>query len=161
MDYSFDVASKIDFQEVTNALDQVTREIGTRYDFKGSKSSVTIEKEDLTVLADDDYKLRSVIEILIKRFVSRGVPVNNLRYKQVEDAAGGCKRQVISIQQGIPQETAKEIVKSIKENKFKVQASIQADQVRVSAKSKDELQTVISFLKGRDFGINLQFLNYR
>jgi len=161
MDYSFDVVSKVDFQEVANALDQTSREIGTRYDFKDSKAGVSLEKEQLTVTAEDDYRLKSVIDILFKRLVNRGVPVNNLRYKPVEDALGGTKKQKIDIQQGIPQETAKEVVKNIKDAKFKVQASIQSDQLRVSSKSKDELQQVISFLKNKDFKISLQFVNYR
>ncbi|MFH1283073.1 MAG: YajQ family cyclic di-GMP-binding protein [bacterium] len=161
MEYSFDIVSKINFQEVTNAIDQAAREISNRYDFKGTKSQIQQEKEDVVILADDDYKLKSILEILLKRFASRGIPTKNLRYKQKEPAQGGCIRQRISIQQGIPQETAKQIVRLIKDNKFKVQASIQSDQVRVSSKAKDELQVVIAYLKNSNIDLDLQFVNYR
>jgi uncharacterized protein YajQ (UPF0234 family) len=158
---SFDVVSKIDMAEVTNAVTQTLKEIGQRFDFKGSKSNITQEKDDLVILSDDEYKLKSVIDILQGKLVKRGVPVRNLSYGKVEAALSGTVRQRLTLQQGIPTEKAKEIVKAIKEAKLKVQASIQADQVRVSGKSRDDLQTAIALLKGKDFAIELQFDNYR
>ena len=158
---SFDVVSKIDMAEVTNAVTQAMKEISQRFDFKGSKSSITEEKDVLVVMSDDDYKLKSVIDILQGKLVKRGVPVKNLTYGKVEAALAGTVRQKITLQQGIPTDKAKEIVKAIKESKIKVQASIQSDQVRVSGKDRDNLQTVIQLLKGKDFGIELQFDNYR
>ena len=158
---SFDIVSKIDMAEVTNAVNQAMKEIGQRFDFKGSKSNITQEKDDLVILSDDEYKLKSVIDILQGKLVKRGVPTKNLTYGKVEPAQAGTVRQKISLQQGIPTEKAKEIVKTIKDAKLKVQAAIQADQVRVSGKNRDDLQTVIQTLKGRDFGIELQFTNYR
>ncbi len=158
---SFDVVSKIDMAEVTNAVSQAMKEISQRFDFKGSKSNITQEKDGLVIISDDEYKLKSVVDILHTKLVKRGVPIKNLSHGKPEPAAGGTVRQKTAIQQGIPQEKAKEIVKAIKDAKLKVQASIQADQVRVSGKSRDELQTVIQMLKGKDFGIELQFINYR
>jgi uncharacterized protein YajQ (UPF0234 family) len=157
----FDVVSKIDMAEVTNAITQAMKEIGQRFDFKGSKSNITQEKDALVVVSDDEYKLKSVIDILQNKLIKRGVPVRNLTYGKVEAALSGTVRQRITLQQGIPTDKAKEIVKAIKEAKIKVQASIQADQVRVSGKSRDDLQTTIALLKGKDFGIELQFDNYR
>ncbi|HSQ78637.1 MAG TPA: YajQ family cyclic di-GMP-binding protein [Nitrospirota bacterium] len=158
---SLDVVSKIDMAEVTNAVTQAMKEIGQRFDFKGSKSNITQEKDALVIVSDDEYKLKSVIDILQGKLVKRGVPVKNLSYGKVEAALAGTVRQKITLQQGIPIEKAKEIVKAIKDSKIKVQASIQADQVRVSGKDRDNLQTVIQLLKGKDFGIELQFDNYR
>ena len=158
---SFDVVSKVDMAEVTNAVTQAMKEIGQRFDFKGSKSTITQEKDALVIVSDDEYKLKSVIDILQGKLVKRGVPVKNLSYGKVEAALAGTVRQKITLQQGIPIEKAKEIVKAIKDSKIKVQASIQADQVRVSGKDRDNLQTVIQLLKGKDFGIELQFDNYR
>ena len=158
---SFDVVSKIDMSEVTNAVTQAMKEISQRFDFKGSKSNITQEKDALVILSDDEYKLKSVIDILQGKLVKRGVPVKNLTYGKVEAALASTVRQKITLQQGIPTDKAKEIVKAIKDAKIKVQASIQADQVRVSGKSRDDLQTVIALLKGKDFGIELQFENYR
>ncbi len=158
---SFDIVSKIEMTEVTNAVTQTTKEISQRFDFKGSKSEITQEKDGLVVLSDDEYKLKSVIDILQGKLVKRGVPIKNLTYGKVEPAQGGTVRQRITLQQGIPSDKAKEIVKAIKDAKLKVQAAIQADQVRVSGKSRDELQSVIALLKGKDFGIELQFSNYR
>ena len=158
---SFDIVSKIEMTEVTNAVTQAMKEISQRFDFKGSKSSITQEKEALVILSDDEYKLKSVIDILQGKLVKRGVPIRNLTYEKVEPAQGGTVRQRVALQQGIPTDKAKEIVKAIKDEKMKVQASIQADQVRVSGKNRDDLQAVITLLKGRDFGIELQFTNYR
>ncbi len=158
---SFDVVSKIDMSEVTNAITQAMKEIGQRFDFKGSKSNITQEKDALVIVSDDEYKLKSVIDILQGKLVKRGVPVKNLTYGKIEAALASTVRQRITLQQGIPTDKAKEIVKAIKDAKIKVQASIQADQVRVSGKSRDDLQTVIALLKGKDFGVELQFDNYR
>src|SRR5947208_680708 len=158
---SFDVACKIDPQEVTNALDQARREIETRYDLKGSKNELALEKTDITVTAADDMKLKAVVDILQSRLHKRGVPLKALTYGTVEEASGGARRQKISVQQGIPIEKAREIVRLIKDTKLKVQAAIQEDHVRVSAKSRDDLQKVIALLKERDLGIAVQFTNYR
>lgn len=158
---SFDIVSKIDLQEVDNAVNQASREISTRYDFKGSISSVVREGNTITVVGDDDYKLKSVIDILQTKLSKRGIPLNGLVYGKVEQASGGSFRQKIDIQQGIPQEKAKEIVKLIKNTKLKVQASIQGDQVRVSGKSRNDLQSIIAVLKNENFGISMQFTNYR
>ena len=158
---SFDIACKIDMQEVTNALDQARREIETRYDLKGSKNELTLDKTDITVAAADDMKLKAVVDILQSRLHKRGVPLKALTYGTVEPASGGVLRQKISLQQGIPIEKAKEIVRLIKDAKLKVQAAIQADQVRVSGKNRDDLQKVIALLRDKDLGIALQFTNYR
>ena len=158
---SFDIACKIDMQEVTNALDQARREIETRYDLKGSKNELTLEKTDITVTAADDMKLKAVVDILQSRLHKRGVPLKALTYGTVEQASGGVLRQKISLQQGIPIENAREIVRVIKDTKLKVQAAIQADQVRVSGKNRDDLQKVIALLRDKDLGIALQFTNYR
>ena len=158
---SFDIACKIDMQEVTNALDQARREIETRYDLKGSKNELTLEKADITVTAADDMKLKAVVDILQSRLHKRGVPLKALTYGTVEQASGGVLRQKISLQQGIPIEKAREIVRIVKDTKLKVQAAIQADQVRVSGKNRDDLQKVIALLRDKDLGIALQFTNYR
>jgi uncharacterized protein YajQ (UPF0234 family) len=161
---SFDVTSTIDFQEVDNALNQARKEVGQRYDFKGARADIelnTAEKK-LTLTADDEFKMNALWEIVQTRMVRRGVPVKNFKGTDSEPAAGGTVRRVIEIQQGIPIEAAREIVKLIKEKKMKkVQASIQADQVRVSSPSKDELQEAMRQLREHDFGIALQFGNYR
>ncbi len=158
---SFDVVSKIDMSEVTNAVSQAMKEISQRFDFKGSKSNITQEKDALVIASDDEYKLKSVVDILQTKLVKRGVPIKNLSFSKVEPAQGGTVRQRGTLQQGIPTDKAKEIVKVIKDSKIKVQASIQADQVRVSGKNRDDLQTVIQLLKGKEFGLELQFTNYR
>jgi uncharacterized protein YajQ (UPF0234 family) len=158
---SFDVVSKINMSEVTNAVTQAMKEIGQRFDFKGSKSDITQEKDALVIVSDDEFKLKSVIDILQNKLVKRGVSIKNLTFGKVESALAGTVRQRVTLQQGIPTDKAKEIVKAIKDSKIKVQASIQAEQVRVSGKSRDDLQTVIALLKGKDFGIELQFENYR
>jgi hypothetical protein len=158
---SFDIVSKIDLAEVTNAVTQAMKEIGQRFDFKGSKSNITQEKDALVIVSDDEYKLKSVVDILQTKLVKRGVPIKNLSFGKVEPAAGGTVRQRVALQQGIPTDKTKEIVKTIKDTKLKVQAAIQADQVRVSGKNRDDLQTAIQILKGKDFGVELQFTNYR
>ena len=158
---SFDVACKIDMQEVTNALDQARREIATRYDLKGARNEVELEKTDIVVTAADDMKLKAVVDILQSKLHRRGVPLKALSYGTVEDAAGSARRQRIALQQGIPIEKAREIVRLIKETKLKVQASIQEDQVRVSGKNRDDLQKIIAMVKEKDLGIAVSFDNYR
>jgi uncharacterized protein YajQ (UPF0234 family) len=158
---SFDIVCKVDMQEVTNALDQARREIATRYDLKGTRNEVALEKTDVVVTAADDMKLRAVVDILQSKLHKRGVPLKALSYGAVEEAAGGLLRQRIGLQQGIPVEKAREIVRLIKETKLKVQASIQEDQVRVTGKSRDDLQKVIALVRDRDLGIAVQFTNYR
>jgi uncharacterized protein YajQ (UPF0234 family) len=162
-EFSFDVVSKVDLQEVSNAVQQAGKEIGTRFDFRGSKSRIEWNEKELalTLTSDDESKLKSVVDILETRLVKRGIAVKALDYGKIEPAAGATVRQVAKVQQGIPTEKAKEIVKAIKDQKLKVQASIQADQVRIAGKSKDDLQTVMALLRGRDFGVPLQFTNYR
>jgi uncharacterized protein YajQ (UPF0234 family) len=162
-DFSFDVVSKVDLQEVANAVQQASKEIATRFDFRGSASKIELREKELEValVSDDEHKLKSVIDILETKLVRRGVAVKALDYGKVEPAAGGTVRQVAKIQQGIPSERAKEIVKAIKDRKLKVQASIQADQVRVVGRSKDELQTAMAIVKEGDFDLPLQFTNYR
>jgi cyclic-di-GMP-binding protein len=158
---SFDIACKIDPQEVTNALDQARREIETRYDLKGSKNELVLEKADITVTAADDMKLKAVVDILQSRLHKRGVPLKALTYGKVEEASGGALRQKISVQQGIPIDKAREIVRIIKDTKLRLQAAIQEDHVRVSGKNRDDLQTIIALLKEKDLGIAIQFTNYR
>src|SRR6476469_5298107 len=159
---SFDIVSKVDVQEVSNAIQNALKEIHTRFDLKDSKSDIQLEgKEALILTSSDDYKLKAVTDILQGKLVKRGVPIKALVYGAVEPAAGSSVRQKVTMQQGIPIEKAKEIVKVIKDSKKKVQASIQGDLVRVSGKDRDALQEVIALLKGRDFGIDMQFTNYR
>jgi hypothetical protein len=158
---SFDIVSKVDMQEVSNAVRQAMKEIETRFDFKGSKSSIDIEKDELVVVSDDEYKLKSVIDILQGRLVKRGVPIRNLEYGKIEPAAQGTVRQRIRLKQGIDQEAAKKINTIIRDSKLKVRSQIQGDQIRVSGKSRDDLQAVIRMLKAADVGIELQFTNYR
>ena len=159
---TFDITSKIDHAEVVNAINQAIKEVHTRFDFKGSKSNIETEGSEAIVLtSDDEYKLKSLNDILQSKLVKRGVPLKGLTYGKIESALGGTVRQKIDLQQGIPQEKAKEIVKVIKDQKFKVQASIQGDYVRVAGKDRDTLQEVISHLREKDFGIDVQFTNYR
>lgn len=159
---SFDIVSKVDVQEIDNAVNQAIKEIQQRFDFRGSKSEIKWEKkEEMTIIADDDNKLTAVIDVLQTKLIKRGVALKALDYGKVEDASGGLKRQVIKIRQGIPTEKAKEITKFIKEMKVKVQAQIQDEQVRVTGKKIDDLQEVIQTLKAKDFDINLQYLNMR
>jgi uncharacterized protein YajQ (UPF0234 family) len=161
-DQSFDVVCKVDIQEVRNAIDQAVKEVRTRFDLKDSKSEIRLEDgQTLQLASSDEYKLKAVIEILQQKFVKRGVPLKSLQYGKVEAAFGSTVRQEIKLQQGIPIEKAKEIVKLVKESKKKVQASIQGDSVRVSGKDRDTLQETIALLKGHDFGIDMQFTNYR
>ena len=161
---SFDVTSTIDFAEVDNALNQARKEVVQRYDFKGSSASIELNagEKKLTLTADDEMKMNALWDIVQTRLVRRGVPVKNFTVGDSTPAAGSALRRVIEIQSGIPIEAAKEIVKFLKERKLKkVQASIQADQVRVTSPSKDELQEAMAHLRGHDFGVALQFGNYR
>jgi cyclic-di-GMP-binding protein len=158
---SFDIVCKVDMQEVTNAIDQAKREIQTRYDLKGTKNEVTLEQTDIVLLAPDDMKLKAVVDILQSKLHKRGVPLKALGYGKVEEASGGALRQKIALQQGIPIEKAREIVRLVKDMKLKLQAAIQEDQVRVSGKNKDDLQKIIALLREKDLGIAVQFTNYR
>ncbi len=158
---SFDIVSKVDMQEVDNAVNQARKEISQRYDFKGSKSEINLEKDGITVLGDDEYKLKAVIDILQSKLVKRGISLKSLEYGKVEQASGGMARQVIGIRQGIPTEKGKEINKIIKGTKLKVQSQLQGDQIRVSGKKIDDLQEVIRILKEKDLGLDLQFVNMR
>ncbi len=161
-DNSFDIVSKVDLQEVNNAMQQALKEIHQRYDLKGSHSDIQMEgKEAIILTSADDYKLKAVNDVFQGKLVKRGVPLKGLTYGKIEPAAGSTVRQKITLQQGIPTEKAKEIVKFIKDTKQKVQASIQGDFVRVAGKDRDTLQTVIAALRGHDFGIDMQFTNYR
>jgi cyclic-di-GMP-binding protein len=159
---SFDIVSKVDLQEVRNAIDQALKEIRQRFDLKDSHSEIQMEGDDAIQLASaNEYKLEAVKEILGQKLVKRGVSLKNMTYGKLEPAAGQSVRQKISLQQGIPSEKAKEIVKLIKDAKKKAQASIQGDTVRISSKDRDELQSIIALLRGRDMGVDLQFTNYR
>ena len=158
---SFDIASKVELQEVDNAVHQTLREIGQRFDFKGSSATVTREGHALVLSADDEFKLKQVLDILEAKLVKRQVPLKAFTRGKVEPAAGGRTRQRLELQQGIPTEKARELVKLIKGQKFKVQAQIQEDQVRVFGRDRDELQAVIQFLRQQDLGIHMQFMNYR
>jgi cyclic-di-GMP-binding protein len=161
-DNSFDIVSKIDLQEVSNAIQQALKEIHTRFDLKDSKSDIQLEGKDAIVLTSaDEYKLKAVNDVFQQRLVKRGVPLKGLSYGAIEPAAGSTVRQRISLQQGIPTEKAREIVKLIKDSKKKVQASIQGDTVRVSGRDRDTLQEIIALLRQKDFGIDMQFVNYR
>ena len=158
---SFDIVSQVDRAEVVNAINQTMKEVRQRFDFKGSAASVALEDNDLDLSAEDDTKLRNMNDILQQKLVRRGVPLKALNYGKSEPAAGGTVRQRAAIQQGIPQEKAKEVVRFIKDSKAKVQAAIQGDVVRVTGRDRDTLQDIIAKLKAKDFGIHMQFTNYR
>jgi uncharacterized protein YajQ (UPF0234 family) len=161
-DNTFDIVSKIDLQEVSNAIQQAMKEITTRFDLKDSKSQIAMEGKDAIVMhSADEFKLKHVNDILQQKLVKRGVPLKGLTYGAVEPAAGSTAKQKITMQQGIPIEKARDIVKLIKDSKKKVQASIQGDLVRVSGKDRDTLQEIIALLRNKDFGIDMQFTNYR
>ena len=148
-------------QEVDNAVNQTVKEIAQRYDFKGSKCEVTQEKDSIKILADDDFKLKAVVDILQSKFIKRGISPKALQYGKAEAASGGMVRQIVTIQQGVSKEKGKEIVAAIKDTKLKVQGQIQDDQVRVTGKNRDDLQETIQALRGKDLGIELQFVNFR
>lgn len=161
--YSFDVTSNIEMPEVENAVNQARKEIAQRFDFKGSSAAIDLDAKanTLTLTAEDNFKLESVWDVLQTRLIKRGVPVKNLKREETQPASGSTIKQVITLQQGIPSDAAKDIVKHLKESKKKVQAQIQADQVRVTSASKDELQDAMQALRAKDFGVALQFGNYR
>ena len=158
---SFDITSKVNLQEVDNAVHQTTREISQRFDFKGSKVSVTREGSALLLAAEDEFKLKQILDILETKLVKRQVPLKALTRGQVQPAGGGTVRQEIALQEGIPTEKAREIVKLIKGTKYKVQAQIQENQVRVFGRDRDDLQAVIKLLREQDLGIHTEFTNYR
>lgn len=158
---SFDIVSVVDKQEVDNAVNQAIKEIGQRYDFKGSKTEVTLDKDTVKVVTDDDFRLKAVLDVLQTKFVRRSVSLKALEYGKVEPASGGLVRQVITIRQGIPKEKGREIVALIKGTKLKVQGQIQEEQVRVTGKDIDDLQEIIRLLKGKELGVDLQFVNMR
>ena len=161
-DNSFDVVSKVEIQEVKNAIDQATKEVNARFDLKNSKSTIALEGDEAIQLASqDEYTIKAVIEILQQKLVKRGVSLKNLEYEKIEPAANSSVRQKIKLKQGIGSDVAKKIVAAIKDSKKKAQASIQGDTVRVSAKDRDILQDVIALLRGKDLGVDLQFTNYR
>ncbi|GIW45121.1 MAG: UPF0234 protein [Candidatus Binatia bacterium] len=158
---SFDIVSQVHVQEVDNAVNQTRKEVSQRYDFKDTATEILWDKEKITIVSDNDFKVKAVVDILQSKLARRGVSLKALRYGPIEPAGGGRARQAIEIQQGIDAERARQIVKCIKDSKLKVQAQIQDDQVRVSGKKKDDLQTVIRLLGERDFGIPIQFVNFR
>jgi len=158
---SFDIACKLDMQEVSNAINQAKREIETRYDLKGTKNEITQEKMDIVLTAPDDMKLKAVLDILQSKLHRRGIDLKALTINDPEAAAGSTVRQRITLQDGVPMEKAKEIVRLIKDSKIRVQASIQEKQVRVAGKNRDDLQAIIALLKAKDLGIALQYTNYR
>jgi uncharacterized protein YajQ (UPF0234 family) len=161
--FSFDIVSDVDLQEVDNAVNQARKEIAQRYDFKGSKSAIdlNVKEKMITLLSDDDFKIRSVLDVLQSKLIKRNVPVKALTYSAVEPASGGTVRQQITLQVGIDKENAKRIVKMIKETRLKVQAQIMDDQVRVSGRVKDDLQSVMTMLRQADLDFAVQFTNYR
>jgi uncharacterized protein YajQ (UPF0234 family) len=162
-EHSFDIVSRVDMQEVLNAVNQAQKEISQRFDFKGSKSSIELnrEKGEITLVSDDEHKLKSVIDILQSKLIKRQVSLKSLVYGRLEQASGGTVRQIVALQQGIPLEKAKEMVKLIKDSKLKVQAEIQKDQLRVRAKKIDDLQAVMGILKEKVLDIHMEFVNYR
>ena len=160
---TFDIVSKIDLAEVNNAVQQALKEIHQRYDLKDSKSEIQLNEKDnkLTLASSDDFKLKAVTDVLQQKLVKRNVPLKGLSFGPITSAAGSSVRQEITLQQGIAAEKAREIVKTIKDSKKKVQVSIQGDLLRVSGKDRDSLQEIIALLRGHDFGIDMQFTNYR
>lgn len=160
-EYSFDVVCRTDLQEAANAINQAAKEIGTRYDFKGSKSSVSLDGAVITLVGDDDFKLRLVREIVNGKLVKRGISLKNIEEKKKEPAASGTVRQLLELKNGISSDLAKDIVKRVKASKIKVAAKINGDELRVSGKDKDDLQACIAFLKNEDLPVDLQFVNYR
>ena len=160
-EHSFDIVSNINLQEVSNAINIALKEIRNRFDFKHSRAEIIPEKDKLTLIADDEYKLRSLKEVLEQKMARRRVPLKALNYQKIEDGFNRTVKQEVLFQQGIPSEKSREIVKLIKKEKFKAQVAIQGDQLRISSKKKDILQEIIAFLRTVDLGINMQFTNYR
>jgi uncharacterized protein YajQ (UPF0234 family) len=162
-DFSFDVVSKVEMPEVVNAVNQATKEMETRFDFRGTKSSIALDekKGEITLVGDDELKLRNVVDILESKLIKRGVSIKALDYGKVDDAAGSTLRQVVKLQQGLPQDKARQITAAIKDAKLKVKTEIRGDEIRVAGAKKDDLQAVINLLRSQDFGLDLQFSNYR
>ncbi len=160
-DNSFDIVSQVNLQEVSNAVNQAQKEIISRFDFKGSKSKITLDDDGITLISDDDFKLKNVVDILESKLIKRNVQLKSLRYGKIEKAAGDTVRQRVELIQGLDKDLTKKIVKMIKNSKIKVQAAIQEDQVRVSGKNRDDLQAVIQLIKGEEWEIPLQFSNLR
>ncbi len=162
-EHTFDIVSKVDLQEVSNAIQQALKEIGQRFDFRGSKSDIQLdgEKNEITLTSEDDFKLQNVTDIFEGKLIKRKVPLKALSYGTIESALSGTVKQVVSLQQGIPTDKAKEIVKIIKGTKLKVQSEIQKDQLRVKAKKIDDLRSLMGILKEKDLGIHIEFVNYR
>ncbi|MFC0560439.1 YajQ family cyclic di-GMP-binding protein [Halalkalibacter alkalisediminis] len=158
---SFDIVSKIDMSEVTNAVTMATKEITTRYDFKGSKSTITFDNEELVLVSDDEYKLEQLKDVLISKLIKRDVSIKNLDYGKIEGASGGTVRQRAKLIQGIDKENAKKINTIIKNSGVKVKSQIQDDQVRVTGKNRDDLQAIIAAIRGANLSIDVQFINYR
>ena len=158
---SFDVVSQVDGQEIDNAINQTRKEVGQRYDFKGTKTSIDVDKDSIHVVSDDDFKVKAVVDVLQSKFVRRGISLKALVYGKIEPAAGGLAKQTITVQQGIDADRARQIVKLVKDTKLKVQTQIQGDQLRISGKKRDDLQSVIQLLKAQDLELPLQFSNFR
>ncbi|CAM3658572.1 YajQ family cyclic di-GMP-binding protein [Mesobacillus zeae] len=158
---SFDIVSKVDFSEVTNAISIAMKEIQTRYDFKGSKSDIKLDKEELVLVSDDEYKLDQVKDVLLSKLIKRGVPIRNLDYGKIEGASGGTVRQRAKLIQGIDKDNAKKINTLIKNSGLKVKSQIQEDQIRVTGKNRDDLQQIITLIKSADLTVEVQFVNYR
>ena len=158
---SFDVVSQVDGQEVDNAINQTRKEVGQRYDFKGTKTSIEVDKDSIHVVSDDDFKVKAVVDVLQSKCVRRGISLKALVYGKIEPAAGGLAKQTITVQRGIDADHARHIIKLVKDTKLKVQSQIQADQLRISGKKRDDLQVVIQLLKGQDLDLPLQFVNFR
>ncbi|OCT13752.1 YajQ family cyclic di-GMP-binding protein [Paenibacillus pectinilyticus] len=158
---SFDIVSKVDMQELNNAIQQAEKEILTRFDFKGSKSSIKLDKDQLVVTSDDEFKLQNVLDIMHAKMTKRGISIKNLEYSKVEPAAGSTVRQKISMKQGVDQDNSKKINILIRDSKLKVKTQIQGDQIRVTGKSRDDLQAVIALLRKADIPLDLQFVNMK
>lgn len=158
---SFDVVSEVDFQEIDNAINQAKKEISQRYDFKGSKAEIHLDKDEIKILAEDDFKIKNIIDIIQEKLVKRKVPLKSLDYGKIEPAGGAMVKQLIKVQRGISKEKGKDIVAAIKGSKLKVQGQIMDDQVRITGKNKDDLQQAIQMLREKDFGVELQFTNFR
>ncbi|AFQ44668.1 MULTISPECIES: YajQ family cyclic di-GMP-binding protein [Desulfosporosinus] len=160
-DSSFDIVSKVDIPEVTNAVNQAQKELAQRFDFKNSKSTISLESDKIILVSDDDFKLTNVVDILESKLVKRGVSLRALEYGKIQPAAGDTVKQEVKLVQGIAQEKSKLIIKALKDSKIKVNASIQGEDIRVSGKNKDDLQAAIALLRKEDFGLELQFINFR
>ncbi|MFK2825832.1 YajQ family cyclic di-GMP-binding protein [Bacillus sp. B190/17] len=158
---SFDIVSKVDFSEVTNAIQQAMKEVKTRYDFKGSKSDISLDNEELVLLSDDEFKLEQLKDVLLGKLIKRSVPVKNLDYGKVEGASGGTVRQRAKLVQGIDKDTAKKLNTIIKESGLKVKSQIQEDQLRVTGKNKDDLQKIMAAVREADLAVDVQFVNFR